>query len=241
MSLAPLPLLGTFHEISIATADVRAAVEFYERLGFSQATTTDTYGHLYGVLNDGRAFIGLHQREGAMLVLTFVRPGIARRVQEFSAAGLELTACRTGDEVFNELAFSEPAGHTVAVLEARTYSPPARVATETSLCGDFAEVSLPARDFAAAQAFWEPLGFVAEELEAPYPRLSLTSDHLDLAFHNPGLCRTPMLVFRDPDMKTRLAQLRERNLPLSPGPAPASAFLKSPDGTQLLLLEDEGP
>ena len=37
MSLAPLPLLGTFHEISIATEDVRAAVEFYERLGFTQA------------------------------------------------------------------------------------------------------------------------------------------------------------------------------------------------------------
>lgn len=240
MSLAPLPLLGTFHEISIATADVRAAVEFYERLGFSQATTTDTYAHLYGVLSDGRAFIGLHQREGAVLVLTFVRPGIARRVQEFSAARIELTTCRTGDEVFNELAFSDPAGHTVAVLEARTYSPPARAATETSLCGDFAEVSLPARDFGAAQAFWEPLGFVAEELDVPYPRLSLTSDHLDLAFHNPRLCRAPMLVFRDPGMKTRIAQLRERNLPLAPGPAPGSAFLKGPDGIELLLLEDEG-
>ena len=34
MSGAPLPLLGTFHELSVATREVRAAVEFYEQLGF---------------------------------------------------------------------------------------------------------------------------------------------------------------------------------------------------------------
>ena len=60
----PLPLLGHFHEISVAVDDVRASVEFYERLGFSQATTTDTYSHPYGVLTDGRLFLGLHQRAG---------------------------------------------------------------------------------------------------------------------------------------------------------------------------------
>jgi len=37
MSGAPLPLLGTFHELSVATRQVRAAVEFYEQLGFEQA------------------------------------------------------------------------------------------------------------------------------------------------------------------------------------------------------------
>ena len=36
MSGAPLPLLGTFHEISIAADDVPAAVGFYERLGFTK-------------------------------------------------------------------------------------------------------------------------------------------------------------------------------------------------------------
>ena len=45
MSLAPLPLAGSFHEFSVAVPDVRGAVEFYERLGFSQATTTDTFTH----------------------------------------------------------------------------------------------------------------------------------------------------------------------------------------------------
>src|ERR1700686_2751486 len=134
MSSAPLPLLGTFHETSIAVDDVRASTKFCERLGFTHAPTTDTFTHPYGVLTDGRLFIGLHQRRGASPVLTFVRPGIAECVPEFAAAGIELTLCHTGEEVFNEIGLSDPFGHAVAVLEVRTHSPVARGLTDVSLC-----------------------------------------------------------------------------------------------------------
>jgi len=246
MANAPLSLTGTFHELSIAVDDVRAAVEFYERLGFTQATTADTFAHPYGVLSDGRLCIGLHQRPGPSPVLTFVRPGIAASLGAFAAAGIELTRCQTGEEVFNEIAFEDPFGHAVAVLEARTYSPLARDATDTSLCGDFAELSLPATDFAVAQQFWEPLGFVAaEQAEQPYPHLSLTSDHLDLAFHPPAVCAQPMLVFRDADMGARLARLQELGMVLAT-PPPAihttgpGAVLSAPADTLLLLLQEGG-
>ena len=240
MSGAPLPLLGTFHELSIAVPDVRASVDFYERLGFTQATTTDTFTHPYGVLTDGRLVIGLHQRPGPTPVLTFVRAGVAGTLPALADAGIELSVCRTGDEVFNEVGFADPFGHAVAVLEARTYSPPDRPMTRASLCGDFAEVSLPAGDFAAAQAFWEPLGFVAaEEEQTPYPHLALTSDHLDIAFHRPRLQLRPMLVFREPAMAARISRLREEGFELGAalgGDRDSAAFLESPDGTTLLLV-----
>jgi len=243
MPLAPLPLAGTFHEFGVAVSDVRSAVEYYERLGFSQATTTDTFTHPYGVLTDARLFIGLHQRAAPSPTLTFVRPGIAGSVAAFAAAGIPLTRCNTGEEIFNEIAFRDPFGHEVAVLEARTYSPVDRDATELSVCGDFAEVSLPAGDFSVAQAFWEPLGFVATEAaQAPYPHLTLTSDHLDLAFHPPQLCARPMLVFRAADMSSRLERVRELGVDVRPAPpqvhaGAGSALLEAPGGTPLLLLE----
>jgi hypothetical protein len=244
MSHGPLPLAGTFHEFSVAVDDVRSAVEFYERLGFSQASTADTFAHPYGVLTDGWLFIGLHQRGGPSPTLTFVRPGIAASLAAFAAAGIHLSRCRTGEEVFNEIAFSDPVGHAVAVLEARTYSPVARDATEVSACGDFAEVSLPARDFTAAQAFWEPLGFVAAEAaQVPYPHLTLTSDHLDLAFHAPEVSARPMLVFRAADMPVRLERLQTLGfapltVPASVRAGAGSALLEAPGGTPLLLLEE---
>jgi len=243
MARAPQPPPGRFHELSLATGDIRASVEFYERLGFSQTATTDTYTHPYGVLTDGRIYLGLHQRRAASPTLTFVRPGVAASLAEFAALGIELTLCRTGEEVFNEIGFDGPHGESVRVIEARTYSPAVRSRGEVSLCGDFAQLSLPAADFAAARSFWEPLGFVAtDEAEAPYVHLPLTSDHLSLAFHRPRTFEAPLLVFRAADMRARIERLRslgvaEEALPRGM-PREANALLSSPEGTQLLLLVD---
>jgi hypothetical protein len=240
-----LPLPGRFHELSLATDDIRASVDFYERLGFSHTATTDTYAHPYGVLTDGRLYLGLHQRRAASPTVTFVRAGIAARLDEFARHGIELTLCNTGEDVFNEIGFEGPHGEAVRVLEARTFSPAERAAGETSLCGDFAEVSLPAADFVVAQAFWELLGFVAtEEVELPYVHLPLTSDHLDIAFHRPRSFDAPLLVFRAADMPERIARLGtlgvEVGEPLPRGIAHGdNALIVSPEGTHLLLLQGE--
>jgi catechol 2,3-dioxygenase-like lactoylglutathione lyase family enzyme len=240
-------VLGRFHEISIATADIRASVDFYERLGFTQASTTDTWSHPYGVLTDGRLFIGLHQRRAPTPALTFVLPGVASYLSTFENQGVTLTVCKTGDEVFNEIGFLDPFGQPVNVLEARTYSPVEREEHEVSLCGYFSEISMPARNFETARVFWESLGFVAtDEREEPYIHLPFTSDHLDIAFHRPRTFDVPMLVFRDPEMPARVAQLREQGIRMSEsmelprGVDPnANALIESPDGTLLLLLHDE--
>lgn len=239
-------MLGHFHEVGLETADIRGSVEFYERLGFTQATTSDTWQHPYGVLTDGRLFLGLHQRRGSSPMLTFVRPGIAEHLADFAARNIELTVCHTGEELFNEIGFSDPFGQSVSVLEARTYSPVTRRPTETSLCGYFGEISLPVTDFEVAKAFWEPLGFVAtEEVESPYLRLPLTSDTLDIAFHRPRTHDAPLLVFSDPDMPARIARLRELGVAVSSElprgmPAGSNAIVEAPEGTLLLLLQEQG-
>jgi len=131
------------------------------------------------------------------------------------------------------------------VLEARTYSPVTRTAEETSLCGYFTEFSLPATKFDDAKAFWEPLGFVAtEEPDAPYAHLPLTSDHVDIAFHQPRTLDRSMLVFRDPAMRERLVKLREMGVKESGAlprglPAAGNALIEAPEGTPILLLEGE--
>jgi catechol 2,3-dioxygenase-like lactoylglutathione lyase family enzyme len=238
-------VLGRFHEISIATEDIRASVEFYESLGFTQAPTTDTWSHPYGVLTDGRLFIGLHQRRAPSPALTFVLPGVASQLSAFESHGIALTVCKLGDEVFNEIGFLDPFGQAVSVLEARTYSPVAREASEVSLCGYFDGFSMPARNFETARAFWEPLGFVAtEESEVPFAHLPFTSDHLDIAFHRPRTLDVPLLVFLDVEMPSRIAQLRDQGVRMSDelprGIDPNNnALIESPDGTLLLLLHDQ--
>ena len=233
-------MLGRFHEISVPTQDIRASIEFYEALGFSQAQTGDTWSHPYGVVGDGRLVLGLHQASRPARI-TYVRPRVAELATELTARGIELSVCHIDPEQFNEIAFQDPSGQLVSVLEARTYSPLRRDAREPSACGDFAELSLPAADFSAARGLWEALGFVATGLStAPYPRLALTSDHLDLAFHPPRVSPEPLLVFTDERMSERIARLREQghatggSLPAGLSPR-ENALLRAPEGTLLLL------
>ena len=238
-------MLGRFHEISLLATDIRESVEFYERLGFTQAATNDAWTHPYGVLTDGRLFLGLHHRRFAAPALTFLHEGVATFASNLESRGIELDTRNTSEDAFNEIGFRDPDGQSVIVLEARTYSPVTRRAEETSLCGYFTEYSMPVADIEAARQYWEPLGFVAtEEPDAPYAHLPLTSDHLDIAFHRPRTLDRPMLVFRDANMRERLARIRDLGvketgeLPRGLPPA-ANALIESPEGTALLLLEGE--
>jgi catechol 2,3-dioxygenase-like lactoylglutathione lyase family enzyme len=240
-------MLGVFHEISIRTDDILASVEFYESLGFRQCVAGDTWPHPYGVLTDGRIFIGLHQYGFPSPAITFVRQDIARHVPEFTALGIELAFAKTGDDSFNEIGFLDPAGQMITVLEARTYSPPPAAVRDAreSRCGWFAEFSIPTADFAASARFWERLGYVAHtEVETPYLSQPLINDKLTLALHRPRTLDQPMLVFRDPAMRRRVAALREAECAFDPelprGLDPeANALLRSPEGTPLLLLQED--
>ena len=237
-------MLGRFLEIGIATTDIRASVEFYERLGFTQAQTGDIWAHPYGVLTDGRVYLGLHQSRLDSPALTFVHPEIAPHVAALERLGIETSTVNIGAEVFNDVGFRDPAGQAVRLLEARTYSPSDRSALEPSRCGAFRGLSVPAADFERTRGFWEALGFVAGEPEArPYPHLPLAREGLELALHRPQLAAEPLLVFRDPAMAERIARLRELAAgPLEPPPRGldprGNALLRAPEGTALLLLQD---
>lgn len=237
-------MIGRFLEIGIATTDIRASVEFYERLGFTQAQTGDIWAHPYGVLTDGRVCIGLHQSRLDSPALTFVHPGVANYLSALQRLDIEPYTANTGGEVFNEVGFRDPAGQPVRLLEARTYSPADRSALEPSRCGAFRGLSMPAADFEPARSFWEALGFVAGEPAAhPYPHLPLSSEGLDLALHPPRFCAEPLLVFHDAAMPQRIAHLRElAPCPLEPPPRGLdtrdNALLRAPEGTALLLLQD---
>lgn len=231
---------GRFHELSLATSDISASIEFYESLGFWQAPTGDAWPHRYGVVTDGRVALGLHEAAD-FTALTFVHPDLAAMAESLDAAEVELSLRHTDPEVFNQIGFADPAGQPIRMLAARTFSPADQSREQPSACGYFAHYSMPAGDPETVAAFWEPLGFVAMPQESdPYEHHSLTSDGIDLALHSPRLLPAPVLVFCEEDMPSRIVRLRELGLKFEPPPRALStagnALLQAPEGTLLLLL-----
>lgn len=236
-------MFGRFLEIGVATPDITASVLFYERLGLRQLITSDAWSHPYGVLSDSRLCLGLHQRDMPSPSVTFVLPDLERSVARLRAAHLTPQATTFGEDM-HQVWLRDPAGNSAILLEARTFSPaPPGVAVQ-SICGYFSHLSLPEQDFDAARDFWERAGFVAlSEEDHPFPHLPLTSDHLELAFHQRRTFDAPILVFECADVAATISRLQNSNIPLSkdlPRGLDRSrhALIESPEGTALLLIPD---
>jgi catechol 2,3-dioxygenase-like lactoylglutathione lyase family enzyme len=237
---APAALLGRFLEVSVHAPDVLASLQFYESLGFVQASTGDAWTHPYGVVTDGRLAIGLHQSGFEASSLTWVMPGLARHAAALEALGIELEFARIDEVSFNELGFLDPSGQQVTMLEARTFTPPNLAPTHETQLGYFEEFGIPTTDLETAAAFWDRLGLVAFEPERrPFGKVVLAGRDLNVAFYDLDL-RAPVLTFSSPDMPGRIAQLRERGytfverLPRGLD-AVENALLRAPEGTLFLL------
>jgi catechol 2,3-dioxygenase-like lactoylglutathione lyase family enzyme len=236
-------VLGRFLEFSLATPDIQASLDFYTKLGFSQAEVGDAWAHPYAVVTDGRISLGLHQHAIPAPSVTFVKPDLLKHLWDLEALGLEFEFRHLGNDVFNEVGWFDPSGHLIRLVEARTYSPAKRGVTELSRCGYFLEIALPTPNLDASKAYWEHFGFVGmDELEDRLPHISCTSDHIDLGLYDPAHFRRPTLRFEVDDVGGSLARLAE--IGLSPNgelPPPLrhmpAAVLTAPEGTPILLSQ----
>lgn len=232
-------MLGSFLEVGLGTGDVLASCAFYERLGFGHALTGDIWSHHYGVMTCRGLCLGLHGQRRASPWLALARENVAALARELAARELTLASARLGSEEFNELELKDPAGLVLRVLEARSFSPPSLVPPVTVL-GGFDALSLPARDLAAAAAFWQSLGYATQAQEEPWRQLRVQGLGLDLAYHAPRLHPEPLLLFHQQDLGVAREVLAELGLAAAPGlggfGAPEHLLLESPEGQAIALL-----
>jgi catechol 2,3-dioxygenase-like lactoylglutathione lyase family enzyme len=234
-------VLGRFLEFSLATPDIQASLDFYTRLGFSQAEVGEAWSHPYAVVTDGRICLGLHQEAIPAPSITFVKPGLLKHLETLERQGLTFEFRRLGNDVFNEVGWFDPSGQLIRLIEARTFSPSKRVGTDTSQCGYFLEIALPTPVLDVSKAYWEQFGFVGiDETEDPLPHVSCTSDFIDLGLYDPAHLRRSTLRFEADDVGGTLARLAEIGIsPSGEIPQPLrsmpAAVLIAPEGTPILL------
>jgi hypothetical protein len=189
-------MLGQLLEVALVTEDTGEAWLQLQRLGFEPAATGDIWPHAYGVVACDGLAIGLHAAGEEPFSVVFVRPEVAVLHRELGALGVEVESARLGSDVFNELTLRGPDGIALRVLEARSFSPPARVPARASP-GAFRWLSLPCRDVEAAMRFWSLLGAQCTPLQDPCEGFRV-GPHA-LACHARSFCAAPLLVFDGPE------------------------------------------
>jgi catechol 2,3-dioxygenase-like lactoylglutathione lyase family enzyme len=240
-------VLGRFLEFSLAAPDVQASLDFYTSLGFSSAEVGDAWQHPYAVVTDGRIYLGLHQEPIPAPSLTFVKPDLLKHLDALEQKGIEFEFRHLGNDVFNEVGWLDPSGQLVRLVEARTFSPSKRLALDTSRCGYFLEIAVPAPDRDLAKAYWEDFGFVGmEEPGDRLPHIACTSDFIDLGLYHPADLRRTTLRFEVDDVGGTLAHLADKGIvpngELPPGlRAVPAAVLVAPEGTPILLTSSSTP
>jgi catechol 2,3-dioxygenase-like lactoylglutathione lyase family enzyme len=234
-------MLGRFLEYSVAAQPLAPSFEFYRALGFSSLRVGDTLQHPYVVCFDGTIAVGLHDREQRGSQLTFVRPGIRDYVRALRRLRIELTQEHLRDNEFNWVAFDDPDGQEIVLIEARTFPPGDWDAQNVAAGGQLFELSLPTQELGASSRFWQALGLTQIAAgETPHPWRRLAGHGVTLGLHE-AHCR-PGLSFRCDDLRARLEYLRAKGVAARPGTplsdrAQASATLAAPEGTDLYLFE----
>ncbi|MEP7313014.1 MAG: hypothetical protein ABI859_10555 [Pseudomonadota bacterium] len=228
-------MLGSFLEIALSTPDIRASYEYYAALGLEPATAGDIWNHPYGVMEAEGLALGLHGLQQASPAVVCVRENVAALARELGLRGVQLDHCRLGNEVFNELAFTDPSGLVVRVLEARTFSP-APAPPARTLPGRFLALSLPSRNLDEVAAFWRGLGYGVTDEEEPWRHLRFDAV-LPLAWHGPRQFAEPLLLFQHGEPGAAQAALAAAGIEPRPGPAAVARWLlESPEQQALAIL-----
>jgi len=233
-------MLGHFLEIAVATRPLAAAFEFYRALGLTAIPVGDLLADPYAAFFDGAIAVGLHERDGASPVLTFVRPRLRDYVRPIQRLGVEIEHEHLADDEFNWLGFNDPNGQALALLEARTFPPGERNPKNVSACGDFMEFSLSASSLDESKAFWDALGL--KEIaagDAPHPWVRLAGHGLVLGLHECSFRAGP--TFRSAHVDARLEYLRAKSVTVRAGSPFAdkdrSITVIAPDGMPIYVLE----
>jgi catechol 2,3-dioxygenase-like lactoylglutathione lyase family enzyme len=231
-------VIGRFLEYSVHSPDILASLRFYEGLGFRQLDVGEVWSHPYAVVSDGRAVIGLHAYAFDSPAVTFVLRDLAAKLPHLRRRGIDFAFAKTGDDQFNEAGFVTPAGQMVALLEARTFSPPPFCDTDFSHLGRHLGLRLGAADVGAERDYWMSLGLrLAGENTATVPGATLTGGDITVAVRAPVAGARSALLFACADTAALARRLDETSISWHAGGDATGSDgcmrLRSPEGLHL--------
>jgi hypothetical protein len=233
--------IGRFLEFSVGAADILESLHFYKTLGFVELEIGDMWPHKYAVVSDGELNIGLHDREFDAPALTLVQQDLAKHARSMTDHGFDFSYMQLDEDSFNELRFADRDGHTIIMLEARTFHA-SEEPDRDSILGAWLELTLPVRDTVRAAQFWAPIApTLLEVREEPTVHMRFDADGVPLGLSESIALSGPSLSFKCPDRQCLMEMLEHHGMEFEKFPGFEGAFvaIKAPEGTALYVFEED--
>ena len=233
--------IGRFLEFSVRTPDILESLHFYKTLGFVELQIGDMWQHKYAVVSDGELNIGLHDRDFESPAVTFVQQDIAKHARSMADHGFDFSFMQLDEDAFNELRFQDRDGHTIMMLEARTFHRSEETEND-SQCGSWFELTLPVKEALRAAQFWAPIAPTLLEMrEEPTTHMRFSADGIPLGLSESIALNSPSLCFKCPDRHGLMGLLEQNNLKFEKFPGLEGAFvaITAPEGTTLFAFEED--
>ena len=233
--------LGRFLEFGVRAPRILESLHFYKTLGFRELESADVWPHKYTVVSDGLLNIGLHDRVFDSPAITFVQPDLARHARSMSDAGFDFSFMRLDEDVFNEIGLADRDGHSITMLEARTFHADEED-DDDSACGTFFELVLPVRDALRAARFWGPAARTLLEMrEEPTTHMRFDAGGTPIGLSESIALEGPSLCFKCRDRASLKVIVEREGLESTRFPGFEGAFLalQAPEGTVLFLFDED--
>jgi hypothetical protein len=233
--------IGRFLEFGVHAPDILESLHFYKSLGFTELECADVYPHKYAVVSDGELNIGLHGREFDAPAITYVQPDLAKHARSMADHGFDFSFVHLDEDRFNTLGFQDRDGHTVTMVEARTFYM-REEAENDSLCGSWFELTLPVRDTVRAARFWAPIAPALLQMrEEPTVHMRFDATGMALGLSESIALQAPSLCFRCQDRQGLMDLLEMRGFTYEKFPGFEGAFvaIRAPEGTTLFVFEED--
>jgi catechol 2,3-dioxygenase-like lactoylglutathione lyase family enzyme len=235
-------MLGQLLEFAVHAPRSVATLELYEELGFQGLPVAEVPAAPFAAMWDGRITIGLHDAGVDGLVPTFARSDLKARVRALRHLGVELEIEELADDQFHRVAFRDPNGRLITLVEARTFSPAPRAAARICALGAFLEWSVATRSVQESEAFWTALGLERTAAsDGPLRYVRLAGHGLVVGFYEQS-GGADGLTYRAPSLAARVEYLAAKNVrvtqsaPFVP-PGVQGATLVLPEKTVIYLQD----
>lgn len=247
----PQPLLGDITAFTIACPDPDVSLEYYRQLGFDETMRSD-FPFPWIHVSDGAVLIMLRKGDAPYFALTYYGGNMAAVAASLEQQGIVFAQKPAAKDMLQRYVIESPDGLVISLINIEGFAKPAGPTMLTigqqdmftiekypnKICGLYGELAVPVADLDAATGFWKKLGFTAvSTFTAPYPWAIVTDGLAVVGLHQANHFDYPAITYFAPDMKDRIAALKDKGLAGMAEKNESNAVLTTPEGQHINLFK----